>query len=421
MNKIRDVLQRARLLVVAATFALAGLIAAVPMQDASAGSLTTRSLMVSSTAPGNDTTDSAGVDVSATPGHPNNGSKVTHIYTFTPYTTATTIKAFRLSYCDAPFGYLNIQAGSPTACTNPTNFSASAWGASSPSVTIGGQSFAVTYDNTLKTLKFTNATGISAAGPITITMTATATNYFRNPDSSYANKTYFAHIETFNDNTTVNNTTRVDEGTVTNNITTSININTRVQETLNFSVEGDQGTANTPSSTYTTGACPALTDSGVLNMGDTNNALSSSTAYFTKSFFRIATNSAHGAKVYYAGHTLTSGASDTITAIGTAAAASSPGSEQFGFAFDTTATGDAHLIGSGGGTAGDMTPVAAYATSGTGYAYDASSFTTPVLLASSAGVVRCDTGSLKYVANISNDTEAGVYTTKINFISSPSY
>lgn len=420
MNRLRTRITRANTLSVSVLFVLSLIFSFVPAQIVAAGQFSDRSLMVTSSQISDDTLDGANENVASIPGHPNNGTMVGHTYTFKPYTVSN-LQSFIIEYCDGAFGYLD---GTPNCPGSPAGFSSSAWNGGTAVVRVNGAS-PINYTVTTTGANYLKLVGASASAIaaqtdiITITFTPTATYHFVNPTSAYIGTgagqhptgTYFAHVSSFSDN---NTTTLVDEGTVTNNVTNSISIYTRVQETLNFSVEGDEAHdgATDPGT-----ACSPLSASGAIIMGDSNYALDSTVAYFGKSYFRLATNSSNGATVYYSGRTLTSGAGDTITAIGATRAANTPGTEQFGLAFDSTdATGGIYS-----GHASALTAIAAYNNSATGYAFDATSFTTPVALAASTGVVQCETGAVKYVANINGDTEAGIYTTKINYIVSPSY
>jgi hypothetical protein len=418
MAQIKKVLRRSNALAAAGVFLLATIISVIPYERVSAGLITSRSLMVSSTQASDDVLDGADENVSTIPGHPNNGTMVDHMYSFKPY-SVTDLQSFTIEYCDEAFGYL----GAGACATDPNGFDASAWNAGTAVVRVNNLN-PLNYTVTATGTNYLTLTGVTAVDitavtdVVTIDFTATANDHFQNPDSSYIGGgagqhptgTYFAHISSYSDNAAA---VLVDEGTVTNNITESISIYTRVQETLNFSVEGDDANDG---ATPANATCDPLTASGLIRMGDSNYALDYGMAYFAKSYFRLATNSSYGATVYYSGETLTSGG-DSITAIGPAQTASAPNNEQFGMAFDTTdADGD---IWESQVTA--LTPVAAYDNNTLGYAFDDSSFNAPVVLAASSDVVRCETGALEYVANITEDTEAGIYTTKINYISAPSY
>lgn len=423
MTHIRDVLSRAKPLCAAATLAFAAVVTAVPVPNASAAALTNRSLLVTSTAPSDETaTGAGGADVSTDPGHPNNGTMVGHTYTVT-LGSATEVDAVSISYCSSPFGYVDLA----NDCTAPAGFSAAAWDGASVSGTVDGS--AVTFTAAVDDANYLVLTPSAPFTPavndvMVLDFTATGTDFFVNPSTAYIGTgagqhvtgSYFAHVVTHSDVVSEEDVADhqadiIDEGTVTNNIANSITITSRVQETLKFSVQAD---GVVPAEVGAT-SCESL-DSGLtaLAIGDTNNALSAEQAYTGKSYFRLATNSAQGAKVFYSGETLTSGATNTITAIGAASDESTPGTEQFGLRIDTS-DGNNDV-----GGAGVLVPGLAYGEADE-YAFDDTSITEPKELASSPGAVACDTGAVEYVANISNDTEAGIYTTRINYIASPSY
>ncbi|MCA9334821.1 hypothetical protein KC953_01620 [Candidatus Saccharibacteria bacterium] len=152
--------------------------------------------------------------------------------------------------------------------------------------------------------------------------------------------------------------------TVANVMNHSIRIQTKVLETMQFSVgtvdpntlASDDG-AGGPSSYETamyantgglTGTTPhAVCDPivggldasdtstlNVLSMGNTNgeNSLEVGHTYSTHSYWRLSSNSSAGATVYYSGNTLANTVGDEIAEIGAAKAAPQPGSEQFGLA-----------------------------------------------------------------------------------------
>jgi hypothetical protein len=242
-----------------------------------------------------------------------------------------------------------------------------------------------------------------------------ASDYIKNPTS---NGSFFVHVYLYSDNAY---TTRVEYGTVASSIQTPINITAKVKETLGFSVTADNSVGTLPAPGA---SCAALTGTGNISMGDsTDHTLSIVTSYDAHSYFRLFTNSANGTVVQYSGDTLKKG-STPIAAL-SSKTASSAGSEQFGLAIDssdtvttrgysfTQLTADTNYD-SGAGTL-DGTPTPAQ------FDYSTGSVTTPVTIASSTGYVACDTGSVRYVANISPNTPAGVYTTTINYYAVPTY
>jgi hypothetical protein len=157
--------------------------------------------------------------------------------------------------------------------------------------------------------------------------------------------------------------------TVANVMNQSIWIQTKVLETMDFSV----GTVdpNTLDSTDHSGSTPSQLEVGlyadttgltgdtvhgpcdrilgnidasdtsrtnVLALGNQNAESSLETAhtYSTHSYWRLSSNSSAGATVYYSGHTLTNTVGDEITAIGPTKTLPLVGSEQFGLALDNT-------------------------------------------------------------------------------------
>ncbi|MGV9001398.1 MAG: hypothetical protein ACOH18_00355 [Candidatus Saccharimonadaceae bacterium] len=191
---------------------------------------------------------------------------------------------------------------------------------------------------------------------------ATDTNYIINP----GDKEFFVKINTFNTDVPANfdtsesSTTIIDGGvTVANVMNRSIEIQTKVLETMDFSV----GTVdpNTLASTGSSGSqfelatgkdehgpCDPIvqgltsaTANNVLKLGNEAGefSLRTDTTYSTHSYWRLSSNSSGGATVYYSGITLSNTVGDQIDAIGAAKKSPSEGSEQFGLALDNETTG----------------------------------------------------------------------------------
>lgn len=116
----------------------------------------------------------------------------------------------------------------------------------------------------------------------------------------------------------------------------------------------------------------------------------------------VGTNASSGYSVTATGTTLTSG-SNTITAIGGTNTSSSVGSEQFGL----------RMTASGGNGAVN----APYSASG--FAFDYANF--PDTVATSTSASSNTTYSVRYLANIGAQTEAGTYTTAITYIATANY
>ncbi len=216
---------------------------------------------------------------------------------------------------------------------------------------------------------------IAAGDYVKIIFFGTDDNYITNP----GDKEFFVKINTFSVNDPeefvtdpdADDSTIIDGGvTVANVMNRSIEIQTKVLETMDFSV----GTVdpNTLDSTdpdyvdsdnngpllsqYTTatgkprhGICDPIrqgmdltTANNVLQLGDVDGefSLRTDTTYSTHSYWRLSSNSSGGATVYYSGVTLSNTVGDQIDAIGKYAKSPSIGSEQFGLALDNQTSGD---------------------------------------------------------------------------------
>jgi len=132
--------------------------------------------------------------------------------------------------------------------------------------------------------------------------------------------------------------------------------------------------------------------------GDTNGSGTETEAHTIV----VGTNAANGYTVLLNGSTLTYGP-HTIDAIGASNTASSPGDEQFGVRM--TASG------------GSGTVLAPYAASG--FAFDTAAF--PDQVASATGASANTTYSVRYLANIASQTEAGIYTATLNYVATANF
>lgn len=191
---------------------------------------------------------------------------------------------------------------------------------------------------------------------------ATDDNYIINP----GDREFFVKINTFNTDVPANfdisetSTTLIDGGvTVANVMNRSIEIQTKVLETMDFSVgtvdpntldSTDPDTVGPLLSQYTTatgkpehGPCDPVvqgldstTANNVLKLGNEAGefSLRTDTTYSTHSYWRLSSNSSGGATVYYSGVTLSNTVGDQIEAIGPTALPPTEGMEQFGLALD---------------------------------------------------------------------------------------
>lgn len=481
--------------------------------------LTERSLLLSSSSPGFHYLDGSGNGTYAPPGSGPNGKKTGETFSFNVSTNSTNVnggtntplQAFSLQYCTTAAGVctapgddlsavprvddtghsdLNVDYTTPTeVATVPTAVSGRDGATLVPRDDSGGN-FAIIWNGTLQTgwsmstvtnsedganptgknnyVVFTNVSGDplqpNTGDNIKLVFYATDNNYITNPGSG----AFFVKINDYSDSGA---TTVVDGGvTVANVMTDSIQIQTKVLETMAFSV----GTVDPDTQAIQHGTCDAITTNNPISLGDPTqeSALDVHQAYDAVSYWRLSSNSSNGATVYYSGNTLSDTEGDHIAAIsgdGTAGdgseAYSKAGTEQFGLGLNTSTTagptgGDADQLDSVGPDDGSgnpdptksftalaavpgsgyndpsvapLVPTTGYgdakgvlsndATTGTSqFAFKYTSLTTPEPVATeNNSVVHCSTGKMRYVANIAADTPAGIYTTKINYLAAPQY
>lgn len=489
MYKIKAIAQRGALFSAAAVIAVA---AYMPAPSASADALnplTDRSLTLSSSSPGWSFTDGSGNTTYAPPNSGANGQKTGNTFDFKVSTDTSGIgdelEAITFQYCTTSAGNcispgdngytgtspsatrngdsasttdLKVVTATPTEVTNFSTIVNAVDGEvqAIPSADNSQGNFIVYYESTPGTwlqsedwdMAATNketGTVAEAAGTgqenfITLTNTAgqgfeagtrvkvvffgTNTNYITNPGS----KEFFVKINTYNDDTTLDDTTLVDGGvTVANVMNHSISIQTKVLETMEFSV----GTVDP--NTLESGSAAELFDANgkvehgvcdriltgmkpadpvnVLKMGnqDGEDSLETDTTYSTHSYWRLSSNSSAGATVYYSGITLSNTVADQITAIGPVAAAPSVGTEQFGLAIANSTSGNALVDYTVEDDAGqvyengaDATTNGIHATMGTDPAGSNPSYHAPQLLPlvaggeynSGAGIVNTDYGTI---------------------------
>ena len=206
----------------------------------------------------------------------------------------------------------------------------------------------------------------------------------------------------------------IDTGGFAMSTANKLTMTAKVQEKLTFCV-------------YTLANCAAGGTALTLGL---NGVLDESIAYNNyDTKFDISTNAQTGAivraKTFASpGHTLTSG-SNSITAAGAAAVASTVGSEQFGACF----VGVGALVGvapynvaacnddtTTGAYTGDATAKWAWDTGGTG-----TSSTFGDDFATTGGAIATSVGHINFLGNISLLSEAGIYTTDISLIATGTF
>jgi hypothetical protein len=330
--------------------------------------------------------------------------------------------------------------------------------------------------NNFITLKYVSGAAIAPTSgtPIRIVFKATSTNYITNPGDG----AFFVKINDYKDNThndPIADTAYIVDGgvTVANVMTDSIQIQTKVLETMSFSVGTTQPDTVPVPPGDKHGPCDPIVVNADINLGDPNAEYSLAPDYTwdAHSYWRLSSNSSGGATVYYSGDTLNNTVGDDINAMGGTKAVSHQGMEQFGLAYDSTAdtldnsgpddtlttnthgdgfmtslTADQALASDqqAGYKTPELLPLIAKANYNEGvgdinddgtvahdgtttggdakFAFDDTSTTNAVPFADfTTDVVQCSTGKMRYIANISPNTPAGVYTTKINYLAAPQY
>jgi hypothetical protein len=187
-----------------------------------------------------------------------------------------------------------------------------------------------------------------------------------------------------------------DTGTITVNIITddTVAVTATVSQTFSFTIS--------TSTIYF----------GVLGSGAAKFASSTNTAGDTVEniahTLAVSTNAPSGYTITVRGQTMTSqqNATNTITAMGSTAASSTPGTEQFGIRATVA-----------GGSGATIDPTYAAATS---YGYDGTA-TTSAIFATGSGSTNTSTYSLRYVVNIATVTEAGTYAASLNYVATANF
>ena len=179
-----------------------------------------------------------------------------------------------------------------------------------------------------------------------------------------------------------------DSGDITNNILTNsqIAVTATVPQSLTFSLSAN----SIAFGSLGAGAARFASSTGA---GQTTEVAAHTVT--------VGTNAGTGYTMTVSGNTLTSGA-NTVTAIGGSNTASAIGTEQFGL----------RLTASGG--AGAVT--APYAAAG--FAFTAGSATQ---VASASGATANTVYSPRYIANISSNTEAGIYTATLSYVATANF
>ena len=342
---------------------------------AAVGQVTSRSISMSSSAPG------AASDylIDWTPSSANVATNVEYIYvefcTDSPIPTSTT--------CAAPASPFTV--GAPTV-TYPasTGLSSCTFTASAPSTNV--LELADTSGCAQSTSTADEVSLNSVTNPNTTCTTASACEFYARI------MTYSASPGTFSPGDTTN---LLDDGGVALSTATTISVSATVQESINFCVYLSSASCGGTTSLVLGSGTPPVIGYAAASTGDMD--------------FSLTTNASHGATVSVLGPTLTDGTGATIPALTTNGSLPlNSASGNFGIEFSTSTCTD--------GTA----PAAVSPYSASGYVYTATS-TAATEIASTAGPVNLCTTSLQYGVVAGTTTPSGVYTANQQLIATGTY
>lgn len=304
-------------------------------------------------------------------------------------------------------------------------------------------------DTDQNTLTLSNATAVPDANIDSGDYVAFTINGVTNPS---ALGTFYARIYTYDTETEAQGYTladpdvigaSIDAGGIALSTAQQITVTAKVQERLTFCVYASDATG------YANNDCIDKTSAGAITLGDTNGVLDPAGPYVDKGArYSITTNAAGNAVIRAKGDTLESGAfsidpvgSGAAEAQGnTVAAQTAAAIEQFGFCtYEEAGTGltiDTDYDGDGGGTytcvdttqsAGTGTPSLTLDDVGPPVADVTFAFLTSELTSTYGSIIATkaagsfSTGTIAFLGNINNTTEAGIYTTVLTFIATGTY
>ncbi|HSW85434.1 MAG TPA: hypothetical protein VLF79_02360 [Candidatus Saccharimonadales bacterium] len=417
--------------------ALAALIVVVPIliisQTVTAAQITNRSVLIS--------TAQAGATANFT-------------FTFTPGST-TQIQSIKFQACTTALGTCT-----PGGSGTPTGINLSG-GTISKGGTWGGatnfsKDTSTTGCTTVDTLCVTRSDTTSQALVAHSIIDTGAINQDATNCSAAPNCTFFIRMTTFSDG---GYTTTVDAGTMASSTTQLFTVNAAIQEVLTFCI----GATSVDDSNTTTPPLCALVSGTSLNLGTLNSSnISVSPVSFAlaagdgnNGIAELSTNATNGSTVSYdaiqqsgtnhAGTLRVAGAScnagnintdQCINAIGTSQSTVTAGTEAFGMtiaainckattAYSCSFTGgtyklsrDAAYDGTGANTYPTDTGLVG-GTTNAGYAWDETGTTTTI--ATSPSVVDKEAMILKFAATPNIITPTGSYTSKADFVATPTY
>lgn len=373
----------------------------IPSVSAATNNLTNRSLTLSSSSPAAS------------------NATTTYTFGFTIFTSGTPIKSVGIQICTTA----DVDTGG--ACTAPTGFSNTSAALNSQPAGLGSATgWTITgsppASNDLYISNSSNATN----------PTGSQTIVFKNVQNpTTANQTFFARITTYSDAAW---TTPIDAGTVAASTATLIQLTGTMPESLIFC------TGATVNATCTT------TTPGNITF---NQLFSPTATAFATSQAAASTNAGSGYAITVSGATMTSGA-NTVTAIGTTPALSTPGTRQFGMnlaantgvqAGDPNITSSAYVSPAADGVnyMGSATanfdigdPSISSGAQASKFAFNAAGLN--IVAKSDNGANLNYTGNVpgptnsqvftaSYIVNVSGNLPAGTYTTTLTYICTPTF
>jgi hypothetical protein len=360
------------------------------------------------------------------------GQNVVYKVQFTSVTVAASVGSVVIEFCqNNPIIEDTCSTGTSNSFGFNDNFNTLAFNGAQAGITDLTVNTTNSTANRLVLTRSGGAQAVTAGTGISFALGNGTTNGFTNPtdtnDTTAGQQvgSFFARISTHSstDGTGAPGT-RVDAGGIALSTTQSVTVTSKVQERLQFCV-------------FTSASCAG--GGGTVTLGDTNGVLDPAGPYVDKNTkYEILTNASQGADIRIKGGTLKTGTftidpSGTPSGSNTTASASAAGTEQFGLCNYTDTSTDPGLtpdtLYNGGGncsttsqTAGTGTPGGA-STATFAFSQDATLGTTStygsVIAHKTPGVL--SRGIVSLIGNISLTTEAGVYTTTLNFIATGIY
>jgi hypothetical protein len=303
-------------------------------------------------------------------------SGVGYVFDSSALPTGTAVRSVKAEACTTASG----------ACSTPSGFTGASANLTAQPTGLGATS-SWADDSNAGNLRITHASNVTAPSGAVNIQWDTVTN----PTAD--NTTFYLRVTTYSD---AAYSSALDSGTVAVSTGDQITVSATVDETLTFCA-GTSGITNS--------SCAGATGSTV-SLG----SITPSTTGSGTSQIGISTNATSGYSITVSGSTLTSGG-NTISALASQTA-SSQGSEQFGINLRDNATPN---VGTDPDGSGSATPTSNYNTA------DQYRFVSGDSIASKGSSDNFRRYHVSYVANVAGSTEAGSYSTNLNFVATATF